>query len=355
MPFETDNDGKNEPSTARPTQGDSASKGLYDELHAIFTKTSPALKNEFAQSLRADSLGSTSGDLPNLQIIDSASSIFNSEFGRNILAQTQKLLNESNSNLQPKLGPHEDPKVQPKLEPREDPGMQPKLEPRENPRIQPKLGPREDPRIQPKLEPKPDRYEHLRTVDGYRSDQHPDLNLDIRGYQKVNAGNHLIDMGGDEDDKAPQLASLFSRDHGVPVISNTYAVNDWNWGSMSRGPQLSQYDATMVGFAAKPGENLYLPKSGYQIDQAGHQAKILYVDGDSITVNYTAEGTVAPGYTVHIKGIDVDPNLKEGDRVKAGQPLGKSNSSEVKVSIRDTGTFMDPRVRKDWWRSYDQP
>jgi hypothetical protein len=36
--------------------------------------------------------------------------------------------------------------------------------------------------------------------------------------------------------------------------------------------------------------------------------------------------------------------------LRAGQPFGRARSGEILVSIRDTGQFMDPRSRKDWWR-----
>jgi len=35
--------------------------------------------------------------------------------------------------------------------------------------------------------------------------------------------------------------------------------------------------------------------------------------------------------------------------LRAGQAFGRARDTEIRVSIRDTGRFMDPRVRKDWW------
>ena len=40
-----------------------------------------------------------------------------------------------------------------------------------------------------------------------------------------------------------------------------------------------------------------------------------------------------------------DPNV-EFDRVAVGRARG----NEIQVAIRDTGRFMDPRTRKDWWQ-----
>ena len=93
----------------------------------------------------------------------------------------------------------------------------------------------------------------------------------------------------------------------------------------------------------------------------GYQAMILYVDDNSITVKYTLEDDVVKGYTLHILGINVDPALKslynqanaDGrwwlPGLKGNQQLGTAKSTEIWVSIRDTGAFMDPRWLRDWW------
>ena len=35
--------------------------------------------------------------------------------------------------------------------------------------------------------------------------------------------------------------------------------------------------------------------------------------------------------------------------LRAEQAFGRARGDEIMVSIRDTGSFMDPRSRKDWW------
>ena len=67
------------------------------------------------------------------------------------------------------------------------------------------------------------------------------------------------------------------------------------------------------------------------------------------------------GYTVHLENVCVDPNLlalyRESDRqgraslpaLRNGETLGFTAGEETQVAIRDRGTFMDPRSRKDWW------
>jgi hypothetical protein len=58
----------------------------------------------------------------------------------------------------------------------------------------------------------------------------------------------------------------------------------------------------------------------------------------------------------------VDPNLlalyRQADAagraslpaLRNGQPLGTASGGQVLVAIRDCGSFLDPRSRKDWWQ-----
>jgi hypothetical protein len=71
---------------------------------------------------------------------------------------------------------------------------------------------------------------------------------------------------------------------------------------------------------------------------------------------------VVHGYTLHVEGLCVDPPLLSLYRswnaagrgqlpaLQPGQAFGRAASATVGVAIRDSGTFMDPRSRKDWWR-----
>jgi len=36
--------------------------------------------------------------------------------------------------------------------------------------------------------------------------------------------------------------------------------------------------------------------------------------------------------------------------LRNNQALGQALGFEIKVAIRDAGSFMDPRSQKDWWR-----
>lgn len=190
--------------------------------------------------------------------------------------------------------------------------------------------------------------------------QHGDINLALRGYSRTTAKLGLIDMGGPTDSRAPQLAGLFA-DRRTPVFSNVYRTNAWDWGSNSRGGPVTDFEVTVAGFAAQPGETLHVPDSGYSIG-SGYTVLVLYAEASRITLKYTGEDNVVKGYTLHVDGICVEPNLlalyermnaagrRQLPALRAGQAFGRARGNEVQVAIRDTGRFMDPRVRKDWWR-----
>ena len=101
--------------------------------------------------------------------------------------------------------------------------------------------------------------------------------------------------------------------------------------------------------------------SGYEI-APGYQVLVLYASQERITLKYTGEDNVVQGYTLHVENICVEPTLlalyetwNEAGRsslpaLRAGQAFGRARGGEIGVSIRDTGAFLDPRSRKDWWK-----
>lgn len=209
-------------------------------------------------------------------------------------------------------------------------------------------------------------YKRL-TINGSPTDRpapvHGDLNLALRGYVPTNATAGLISMSGPTDHNALQLRGLFA-DRRTPNFPRVYRVHDWDWGKGpqgARGTPLSRYDVTLLGMAVKAGEILYVPDAGYSIGE-GMQVLVLYATSERITLKYTREDNVVDGYTLHIEGICVEPKLQEvynqmdaaGRRqllaLAAGQPFGRARDTEIKVAVRDKGTFMDPRTSKDWWR-----
>ena len=196
-----------------------------------------------------------------------------------------------------------------------------------------------------------------------RAEEHGDLNLALRSYTPTNASRSLVDIGGDTDAGAPQLAGILAPTR-APSFKATYRVNDWNWGGNCRGDPIEDPEVTLVDLASTSGESLCLPdRSGGDIGK-GYKALVLYAEAQRLTLKYTSEDNVIAGYTIHVENIDVDPNLlalyqqlndagrHELPALHAGQVFGRASSDRVGLAIRDTGAFMDPRSRKDWWRGY---
>lgn len=195
------------------------------------------------------------------------------------------------------------------------------------------------------------------------ADQHPDLNLQIRGYVQTNEFKGLVDQGDFFQPQLPQLYYMFADPSAHPIV-NTYQVYDWDWLKMQRGSPMNGYDVTLIGLAASPGEPIMAP------NYPNLGPNVLYAYQNGLTLKWGLYGNVdnvISQFTVHIDDICVDPNLlalynklnAEGrdqlPQLLPGrqQPLGYARTNEVKVAIRDTGEFEDPRSLKDWW--WDKP
>jgi hypothetical protein len=208
--------------------------------------------------------------------------------------------------------------------------------------------------------------------------EHGDLNLELRGWEAC------TDVGcgqtGDQidfvfitpdstgtDPKAPKLHTLF--DPPAHPFSRNFRMYDWDWscGSLGCKGQLVSglgWDVTAVTFSTSNGQELKLPQSGYEIATGGLQARALYVAGDTVTLKYTGEDDVVVGYTLSIAGICPAPELRamyDADDAQGrpnlpalhgGDPIGTACGAEVLVTIRDSGTFMDPRSENDWWQGH---
>jgi hypothetical protein len=194
------------------------------------------------------------------------------------------------------------------------------------------------------------------------AEEHPDLNLTMRGYEVTDAFRGLVEYGGTPDPGAPQLNTLFA-DQRLPVFTTVYQVYDWDWEHDRRGGLLTNWDVTLAGMGVTPGEVLHLPDSGYDIG-SGYEALVLYATEERITLKYTREDHVVWGYTIHVENVCVEPRLlalyrawNDAGRgqlpaLTGGQPFGRARGDEIQVAIRDTGSFMDPRSRRDWWQAY---
>lgn len=196
--------------------------------------------------------------------------------------------------------------------------------------------------------------------EGRPPETHPDLNLAVRGYQRVDAFRGLVDYDGETDGNAPQLWGLFA-DRRTPEIAHTYQVYDWDWGSNSPGGLIEDFEVTMVGLTVSNGETIYTPDFGAELGE-GYVALVLYADTHRLTLKYTGEDNVVDGYTLHLEGLCVNTNLLNlyNERqaagrgalpaLRPGQPVGYVPGTELGVAIRDRGAFLDPRSRKDWWQ-----
>jgi len=192
------------------------------------------------------------------------------------------------------------------------------------------------------------------------AEEHADLNLALRGYEATNAFLGLVDYGQPGDPKAPQLRGLFAGGR-TPVFTTVYKVYDWNWDCNCRGPLLTQWAVTLAGMGVTPRETIHVPNSGYTIGE-GYEVLVLYATEQRITLKYTPNDNVVAGYTLHVENVCVEPRLLALYRawnaagrgrlpaLEAGQAFGRACRGEIRVAIRDTGSFMDPRSLRDWWQ-----
>lgn len=185
-----------------------------------------------------------------------------------------------------------------------------------------------------------------------------DINLKIRGWEKVNKPRTFADYGGETDDKAPKFGGIVGNGAN---FADTYALYNWNFSTNSRTTLMSSpYPVTLLGLSSTVGQSVQVPGSGYDIG-GGYQVMVLYASPTNITLKYTREDNIVAGYALHIEDFCVDPNLlsfynqknssgrNSLPALRAGEIVGTASGSEVKIAISDTGEFLDPRSRKDWW------
>lgn len=194
----------------------------------------------------------------------------------------------------------------------------------------------------------------------------PDLNLSIRSSIATTSVLGLINVGGDTDANAPQLAGLFTPPR-LPTFMAVYQIYDWNWACAPdgcRGNPITDPNVTLLEVAVNPGEPLSIPTRNVEIHSGGYKVLVLYAEETRIALTYTREDTPARGYLVHLEEIQVDPALlalyraqdaagrQELPALHNNERFANASGSTLKIAIRDTGSFMDPRSRKDWWVGY---
>jgi hypothetical protein len=212
------------------------------------------------------------------------------------------------------------------------------------------------------------------------AEQHADLNLALRGDVPTIGTLGLVNLFGPTDLKSPQLYRLFA-DNRTAEFLTLAQVYDWDWDANTRGAPLADPPVTLAGLRVSPGEKIRVPDSGYDIGTASHMPRlgveadddnltaggafevlVLYAAPNRLTLKYTREDNVVKGYTLHVEDICVEPRLlalydqwnragrAQLPALHAGQSFGTAQGTSVDVAIRDTGRFLDPRSRKDWWR-----
>jgi hypothetical protein len=185
------------------------------------------------------------------------------------------------------------------------------------------------------------------------ADQHADLNLKLREPQPADFDTELVEISGSGiDPNAPQLSSVFE-----PDFVRTYAVHDWDWGCNCKGGLMQDGRAVLAGIRTTPGEPVFIPRVQHDIFLGKYYATVLYASEDSLTFVYRRGGNVASGYTLHYLGLKTDPDLVKLFRESEGSelpgltldaPVGVA-TDELIVAVRDNGTFLDTRSKRDWW------
>ena len=158
----------------------------------------------------------------------------------------------------------------------------------------------------------------------------------------------------------PKLFTRFASD-----FTTTYTIHHWDWQCNCKGQLLENEHLKLVGIVTTPGEAIYiLPRETalFEDEEAEYFAVVLYASDDSLTFLYHLAGNISQGYTVHYLGLKTDPNLvklyqQSVDQQNVGNalpgltlnmPVGVA-TDELIVAIRENGTFLDARSRKDWW------
>ena len=193
----------------------------------------------------------------------------------------------------------------------------------------------------------------------HHTDTHPNLNLGVCGYAEVDAPLRPVELGPVHDPRAPQLPGMFG-DRRTPAFTNAYQRYRWDANRNCLNDYSSQWEATVLGMGVTREETLYTPDSGYDIG-GDYEYLVLYAGETDLTLHVGREEEFF-GYVIHIDGVCTDPDLLALYRqnhaagrgslpaLRGHQAFGVAAGTEIQVAVRDTGSFMDPRSRNDWWQ-----
>lgn len=204
------------------------------------------------------------------------------------------------------------------------------------------------------------------------TDENADFRLSILGYAPASASLGLVEYGGPTDPNAPKFNGMFEPNR-TPAIRAAYQVYGWNWADSGPNPippygtraaLNTSWPAHVIDLVTTPGETIQIPERSVVIWSGGNVALVLYAAETEVTFAYTRNDSVL-GYVVHMLNLCVNPALVAAYRaqlsvagkratgslpaLKVGQTLGTARGGWVTAAIRDTGAYMDPRSRKDWW------
>lgn len=196
------------------------------------------------------------------------------------------------------------------------------------------------------------------------AESNPEIVLAMRGWGETTGEMDLVTYGyppGEPPDgKAPQLSTIVK--NGVS-FSRLYKVHKYNYDTHQASPSYEDYSpVSLLGLSASNGQGVYTPQSGYVLTKDGHTAMLIYATNSTVTLNWIGDDNAIVGYSMHIDGFCVDPSLvalyrqlhSEGRHkmpvLRPGQRIGTANG-EVRVAVRDSGSWMDPRSKLDWWQT----
>jgi hypothetical protein len=202
------------------------------------------------------------------------------------------------------------------------------------------------------------------------TDENSDFRLSILGYQENNQPRQLVEYGGPADATAPQLHGIFQPNR-LAQFKAVHKRFDWMWDETAappygaRGGVNNDWPVSVLDLAASKGEPVFVPERSVANSRLGTVAIVLYADAGQITLHYGDADRVDSGYTVYLAAFCVDPNLVAlyraqllaGKRatgqlpaIRNDEKVGAVKADVVTVAIRDSGPFLDPRSRKDWWQ-----
>jgi len=189
----------------------------------------------------------------------------------------------------------------------------------------------------------------------------PDVNVRLRGsgqgWKDANFFPKVLQDHAGAEPRAPQLSTLIG---DTENHNPTFTYFGQVYSRSGSGLDSSNTAVPGVGsIQAGSGTTMYSPKQGYELG-GGYSYVILYASPTDIVIHDTAEDSVASGYTIHLFNINVDPKLlslynqneSSGRAQLVAIPchavLGTVAGPDMRIIIRDTGSFMDVRY-KDWW------